>query len=232
MFIKRDFDLTFDPAEYLESQTEHFARLVERPAIRPRFEKALEEIPALVEPAACYDSFPISEYLHDRVILENGVRIGGGPVVDVVHGAEEMIVGVCTIGPKVDARIKEYRENDQFTMMILDELASWATDQVRRQLYTFLQDEAKAHGWRTSSMLSPGESEWSVGDQTTLFKLVDAREIGVTLTDSCIMRPLKSLSLIVGTGSNEMGEEGLTNCEFCSIRDRCRYRLQRVGAHP
>jgi len=46
----------------------------------------------------------------------------------------------------------------------------------------------------------------------------------VTLTPSMVMRPLKSLSLIMGVGSRPMGSEGGANCDFCTIRDRCAHR--------
>lgn len=229
MHILRDFELSFDEQAYVELHGERFARLIARPGIRERFESVLAEAPSVFEPAACYDSFPIAEYLHERVRLANGARIGGGPVVEVVHGAEEIVVAVCTVGPAVDDRLAEYRDADEgFQMVVLDELASWAVDQVRQQLYRRFEAEAAERGWRVSAMLSPGESAWSVSDQPALFGLLDASAIGVTLTDSCMMRPMKSLSLLFGWGSQPMGVEGLTNCDFCTLKDRCRYRDKRV----
>lgn len=232
MPIKHDFELVFDETEYVEMHGERFAALLERPLIRERFEEVLAEVPDLVEPAACYDAFPIAEYLHDRLRLANGTRLGGGPVVEVVHGAEELLVGVCTVGPAVDERIKAYQAAGQgFQMMVLDELASWAVGQVRQQLYALFEQEARARGWRVSSMLSPGESAWSVSDQPAIFSLLDTSSIGVTLNEACVMRPLKSLSLIAGTGPQPMGAEGLSNCDFCTIQERCQYRAKHVSAH-
>src|SRR5690606_1048152 len=186
-------------------------------------------LPILFEPAACYAAFPIAEYLHERIRLANGTRIGGGPVVEVVHGAEEIVVAVCTVGAAVDERLAAYRDaGEGFPRVVLDELASWAVDQVRQQLYRRLEAEAAARGWRGSAMRSPGGSAWSVRGQPALFSLLDASAIGVTLTDSCMMRPMKSLSLLLGWGSQPMGVEGLTNCDFCTLKDRCRYRDKRV----
>lgn len=232
MHIKRDFQLAFDEDTYVELRGESFRTLLARPLVRERFDTALAEIPALVEPAACYDSFPIAAYLHERVRLANGQRIGGGPVVEVVHGAEALLVAVCTVGAAVDERISAYLAGgERFKAMLLDELASWAVDQVRQQVYRHFQTEAAARGWRVSSMLSPGESTWTVADQPAIFGLLDAAAIGVTLNDACVMSPMKSLSLIAGTGPQPMGAEGLTNCDFCTLKDRCRYRGKRAGAH-
>jgi hypothetical protein len=66
-----------------------------------------------------------------------------------------------------------------------------------------------------------------VDEQAVIFKLLDAGRIGVSLTPSLVMRPIKSLSLIVGLGSGPLGVEGGSNCDFCTIRERCAYRHRR-----
>lgn len=230
MNILRDFKLEFDPQAYMEMHGERFARLLEQESVRARFEEALAEIPALCEPVACYDVVPVQGILHDKVVLEAGIRIGGGPVVEVVRGADELVVAVCTVGPAADERIHAYQlQREQFKVMLLDELASWAVDQVRQQLYERVEKEYGLRGWHVSALLSPGESTWGVEEQPLLFALLDAEAIGVTLSDSCVMRPLKSLSMIFGAGAEGVGVEGLRNCDFCTIKDKCRYA--RMGGH-
>ena len=230
MNILRDFSLTFEPEAYIEMHGERFARLLKQESVRTRFEEMLAEIPSLCEPVACYEIHPIEGILHDKVVLAPGVRIGGGPVVEVVRGADELVVAVCTVGPAVDERIRAYQmQQEAFKVMLLDELASWAVDQVRQQVYHRIEQDYGARGWHISALLSPGESTWSVEEQPLLFALLDAEAIGVTLTDSCVMRPLKSLSMIFGVGREAVGVEGLRNCDFCTIKDKCRYA--RMGGH-
>jgi len=64
-------------------------------------------------------------------------------------------------------------------------------------------------------------------EQRIIFKLLDTAEIGVTLGPNFMMSPQKSLSVVFGAGAREMGSEGLTNCDFCSIQDRCRFTKTR-----
>jgi hypothetical protein len=230
MQIKRDFELVFDPQEYIDFHGERFERLLDRPKVRDDFEQVLNADVKLFEPVACYDSYRINNCLHDRFELQDGTRIGGGPVMEVLRGAEELIVAVCSIGPAVDEKVRDYQgQKDHFKAMMLDEVASWAVDQVRQRLYQFLEAELQAKNWRVSTMLSPGESAWSVDDQRVIFKILNTSKIGVRLTDSCLMIPLKSLSMIMGIGSQPMGVEGLTNCDFCSMQEKCRYYQVRAG---
>lgn len=46
--------------------------------------------------------------------------------------------------------------------------------------------------------LSPGSWDWSLQEQAVIFKLVEARSIGVTLNESMIMSPVKSFSVLYG----------------------------------
>jgi hypothetical protein len=230
MHITHDFTLAFDMDEYISFRGEQYARLLARPGVREQTAQVFAEVGDVVQPAACYDVFPIAAYLHDRVRLANGVTLGGGPVVEVICGAEALALAVVTVGAAVDERIKALQAARQrFQALVLDELASWAVDQVRQQLYARLSQDFSARGWRTSTFLSPGESAWSVREQRLIFQMLDAGQIGVSLSPGYVMTPLKSLSLMCGGGSRPLGVEGLTNCDFCSIKDRCNFA--RSGGH-
>ena len=230
MHITHNFTLAFDLDEYVSFRGEQFERLLARPGVREQVVQLFGEVVDLVQPAACHDVFPIECFVHDRIKLANGATLGGGPVVQVVGGAEVLALAVVTAGPAVDERIKQLQaERHRFQALVLDELASWAVDQIRQQLYAQLSEGFQARGWRTSTFLSPGESAWSVREQSVIFQVLDPPQIGVSLSPGYVMTPLKSLSLMCGAGSQPMGVEGLTNCDFCSIQDRCRYA--RSGRH-
>jgi hypothetical protein len=228
MEIKRDWSISFDEAAFIAAQGGSFARVLQQPAKLDTFREALAAMQAAIEPAACWASFPIQKILHDKLVLANGVRIGGGPVVSVVGGAEELVVAVCTVGPAADRLAREAQQARQlFKAMLLSDLASWAVDIIRQELCLRLEREAQAQGLRVSAPLSPGESVWSVADQTVIFSLLDTAQINVSLSPSMVMTPIKSLSLIMGIGSQPMGIEGASNCDFCTIKERCNYRAKR-----
>jgi hypothetical protein len=232
MIIKSDFELEFDPQKYIAHHGDPFKRLLENMSIRQQFDSVLQEAKDLCQPVACYDVFPITKFKHDVILLADGTRIGGGPVVNVMAGAQELIVGVCSLGSNVDVQITTYSKSKEwFKMMILDELATWGVDQVRLQLVEYLGQKYESDGWRTSTCLSPGESEWSVKEQAKIFKLLVTQQIGVSLSEGLVMYPLKSLSLIIGAGHGPLGVEGLSNCDFCSLKERCRYQHLRAEGH-
>ncbi len=231
MHIKRDWSITFDEEEYMALMGASFGRLLKNPGKLDTFHAALKDIEEAIEPVACWDRFPIQKFLHEKLVLANGVRIGGGPVVSVIGGAEELIVAVCTVGAAVDRLIEEAQQARQlFRALLLNDMAAWAVDMVRQKLCRGFEDDAREGEFHVSAPLSPGESVWSVEDQAVIFSLLDASQIQVSLSPSMVMSPIKSLSLILGVGSQPLGVEGASNCDFCTIKERCAYHRPRP--HP
>jgi hypothetical protein len=232
MPVKTDWTLALGEEEYLCAQPESFRQLLDNPGLHRAFGEALGEVQTAVEPRAVWERFPVRAVQHDRLVVGDGVKIGGGPVVSVVGGATELVVAVCTVGEQADRLIDAAQKARQlFKAMVLHEMTSWAVGLLRQELCQHLDSTLRGEGLNVSAALSPGESVWSVTDQAAIFSLVDTGPIGVTLTPAMLMRPRASLSLVMGAGRDRVGVEGASNCEFCTMRDRCRYR-HHIAATP
>lgn len=222
MLTSRNWQVRLDQAEFMHEHGHAYARVLRRPGMAEVFAATFEELAALLEPAAAWDYFHVQEMRHEKVVLQGGQRIGNGPVTTVMGGAEQLAIGVCTIGNRVSARIHEHKDcGETLRSMLLDQLGSLAVGQLSRLLYERLETDAASRGLHISTYLSPGESEWSIGDQAVIFGLLDAAQIGVSLTESLLMKPIKSLSLMAGIGQNPMGVPGATHCDYCTMSDRC-----------
>jgi hypothetical protein len=230
MTIERGWTIEFDPEQIERLEGESFRRILARPSGREDWNAALADARALAQPAAAWEIHPVTRVLHEAVEVAGGAQFGGGPLATVVGGATELIVGVCTVGPAISARVRELQAARQMMRgLLLDDLSSWAVDIVRQKLCRRMEVEAEATGQHVSTCLSPGESAWPLTEQKTLFTLVDGAAIGVTLSPSLVMSPLKSLSLLMGRGHGPMGHEGGSNCDFCAVKDRCVYRNRRAA---
>jgi hypothetical protein len=78
---------------------------------------------------------------------------------------------------------------------------------------------------------SPGYCGWPVTGQRRLFAALVPADVGITLTSSCLMRPLKSVSgvLVAGPPSlHDLGQE-FPCCASCSD-PVCRARIERVAS--
>ena len=73
--------------------------------------------------------------------------------------------------------------------------------------------------------LAPGQlSGWSIAEQLLVAQLLDVAAIGVSVTESGILIPQKSASLMVGIGPEYESSEVRSPCEYCDVSDTCRFR--------
>ncbi len=229
MTVARDLSIEFDEEAMARWEGGALARVLARPGGKEAWQETLAEAHELLRPAAVWELVAIREIGHASVVLEAGQRLSGGPVSMVVADASDLVVAICTVGEAVSRRIKEHQQARRLLRgVLLDDLATWAVDIVRQRLCSRLREEAQAAGRHVSVSLSPGESEWPLADQAAIFSVLDASQIGVSLSRSLVMSPLKSLSLIMGWGSQPLGRERGTGCDYCTMRDRCTYRCRRV----
>ena len=185
MPISRDWNIEINQASFMQKYGHTFTRVLRRPGMAEAFDETFCEAAGLVEPVVAWDRFPVREMRHEKVILTDGRRIGNGPVTTVMGGAEQVAIGVCTIGPRLPERVREHKDaGDAMRSMLLDQLGTLAVAQLSQLFYQQLREDARSQGWQISTYLSPGESEWSVRDQAVIFDLVDAAQIGVSLTET------------------------------------------------
>jgi len=229
--IETNFDLEPDEAVFKMHLGKQADRVLKSPRNLEIYNTAKRELAELARPIAAWNTFSIDGIAQDKVILAGGIKIGGGPVTKVVCGATELVAGVCTIGPGMETRIREYiAKNENFHALVLDLMASWAAGAVRDQLVMQLQlDHYKEKkGYHASIPIGPGESAWAVADQRVIFDLLEREtaEIGVRLEPSMLMIPVKSTSFIMGAGPRPLGQESGSSCEHCTMKEKCTRRKQ------
>jgi len=135
---------------------------------------------------------------------------------------------VVTAGPAVSERIGAlFKAHDYPLAAALDAAASLAADGAAQ----WVQDRVATRCPPGQGVLrySPGYCGWHVSGQIELFATLDASEIGVTLTKSCLMDPLKSVSgvIVVGPPSIHHFVHDYDFCADCADH-QCRDRIERV----
>ena len=88
-------------------------------------------------------------------------------------------------------------------------LAEKAGDRMERLL------EKELGGERHTNRLSPGYCGWHLTGQKTLFRLMGGSPCGISLSDVCLMTPIKSISGIIGIGPEV--DEKKYGCQYCEL---------------
>jgi hypothetical protein len=184
----------------------------------------LDEAQALLAPAALYITLPVRDFRHQQVTLDGGTVFTGSLVARALAGATQVYLVVCTIGPALEERMDDlFAAGDAVQAMALDGAGTAALGEVSGMVVARLRAEASAHGLGSGMRASPGQEGWPIEQQQVFFGLIPAQEIGVQLTNSCLMLPRKTVSFVIGLGP-EMRPDAVT-CDFCSKRERCPWRM-------
>lgn len=134
-----------------------------------------------------------------------------------------VVAFVATIGSALELEARQaMATGEPLDGFILDAIGSAAADACAGAAAQHIAKEAAACGWRATNRYSPGYCSWDTADQPNLFALLPEQPAGVELNASGLMRPLKSVSGVLGVGPDVRFVE--YTCAFCAMKD-CRQRL-------
>lgn len=139
-----------------------------------------------------------------------------------LHGSEAYALFIATAGVPYETYQQRLKDaGDMVRVYIADALGSVIAEKCADQMEQHLQESIDKLGWRHTNRFSPGYCGWHVSQQQLLFPLFDGHTCGVRLTDSSLMLPIKSVSGLIGLGTDVRRLEytcGLCNFEKCYKR--------------
>lgn len=161
------------------------------------------------------------------IILEGVELTPKATIFNDLRECEAIAVFVGTAGEGVSiAAHRATKDGDSILAFVIDTIGSMVADFIADYLTNQLENRLKPKGWYTTDPYSPGYCGWSVADQPALFSLLPKGFCGITLTDSCLMSPVKSVSGVIGLGPKAK-KYGYA-CERCNSKN-CMYR-NRIGS--
>lgn len=158
-----------------------------------------------------------------RTLGVEGVVFNVKPIVfSQLKHAEGAALFICTAGQEVGMRSRRsMREGDLLRGYVYDVLGSEIAEGAAEKMQEALRAAAAATGMSITNRFSPGYCGWDVAEQHKLFSFFPDNYCGITLTDSALMNPVKSVSGIIGIGRNVRYEP--YRCRQCDDKN-CIYR--------
>jgi hypothetical protein len=188
-------------------------------------ETAINDSLLLIEPKILTEELKVLRYQHEILELENDKKLSGPLVTGHLVGAQSVIGVVCTVGSKIDQYASEVMEDDMVLGLAIDGVGSAAVEALANAVCRQIELDAAAMDSQTTIPLSPGMIGWDVEiGQSLIFDIMKPNKIGVELTPYYLMVPRKSLSMLIGTGPDINSGEKI--CDYCAMRETCRYTDQ------
>lgn len=122
--------------------------------------------------------------------------------------------------------------NSTVEEMVRDAMENVALRFVKRAVALDIRDRAHERGWHTTRLFSPGSGnvDWDVTHSAFVFGHLPGSEINVTLTESGLLQPAKSISSVIGLGPNLEQAPDLFTCEGCPRIPDCDYAVSEQSA--
>jgi hypothetical protein len=224
MELQEKLDLIFDVDAVLRGQGADAAILrARRPKLVEVAEKAMQESFSLLNPKVVYQEYKVEGVQHERLLLQGGGRIDSKLLAQQLATADRVIVVLTTIGMELEEQVSAIWDSDVVYALALDGAGSASVEALANAACLYFEQKAAKEEMQVSMPFSPGMVDWSVDDgQTQIFQLLGEAGSIVQLTNSSIMIPRKSLTMVLGIGT-ELKSSGRT-CDFCTMRETCRYQ--------
>ncbi len=166
-------------------------------------------------------------YREAALSFENGkvhldcmnVPLEGIDILNHLKGCTKAILLAVTLTTEADKIIRQAEIKGMAEALAADCICSAAVEQVcdRAEEEIFTQQKYPYRTWR----FSPGYGDLPIEMQKDFLAALNAqRRIGLTVTESCMLIPSKSVTAIIGISENPLNK-GVRGCEICNMRERC-----------
>lgn len=161
-----------------------------------------------------------------RTIEIEGVVFDVKPIIhSQIRYTEDAALFIATAGPEVGLRShNSMKGGDLLRGYVYDLIGSEVAENAAARMHEELKGSAELLGMKITNRFSPGYCGWDVAEQQKLFSFFNDNYCGITLTESSLMNPVKSVSGIIGIGARVKFRD--YPCKKCNDRN-CIYRGRR-----
>lgn len=199
------------PVELSLDKTLERLKLDERRSQALGVEDVFKTAAVLIHTQAIYGVAYVSERSLDEIEID-GIEFTSRVLAKNLERIERVFPYVLTIGDSLENTARS--SENIMRRLVLETIGDLALGSGLEHLQRHISEQ---YGLETKSNMGPGQLDWPIEQQRELFSLLGHVKdtIGVTLTESLMMVPRKSISGIIFPT-----EETFISCQLCQ-RNKC-----------
>ena len=180
-----------------ESEIFRYMRTAPTAAIKELVQELFEEVSPLLRFGVAYEKFPIRFFDESG---DNGLidlcftKVYSKDLYKNLCGAKEIMLFAATIGIGMDRLIARYSALSPSKALALEAIGDERVESLCDYYNDLVADEYKVNAPRFSA----GYGDLDLSLQKEIFKALPCANIGLTLNDSLLMSPSKSVTAIIG----------------------------------
>ena len=169
-----------------------------------RVREAAQTVRLLAEGQGSVRYYPYDSTTHTIIAESGNLSLTSDAICRHLAEAEEVAVMAVTIGNAVEKTIDSaFAAGEYSHALLLDAAATTATEACADWLNRTVTAEARRRGLYTAFRFSPGYGDWDITVQDDIVRLSEGNSIGITVTESSMLLPRKSVTAFVGIRSNK-----------------------------
>jgi hypothetical protein len=180
----------------------------------------IENYHDLIAPSYSYTIRDIVLVEGADTIIEGSITFESKVIEQLLKRCEKVAVFALTIGNHLEEMVAYLAENGLVLQAtVLDAIGSGAAEKLADYVEDRIRRLASIEGLVASQRFSPGYCDWEVSQQKMVFEALKGDTAGISLTDSLLMIPRKSVSGIIGIGLPNHNIENYNPCHTCNKKD-------------
>ena len=180
----------------------------------------IAEAEAVLSYRVCYAILPVS-YTDDQLYIGK-INAPYQTIGKAIRNAEEVLLFAATVGAPFDRLIQKYSLLEPSKALMMQAIGAERAESLCDAFCGMMKTELCRNGKCLTPRVSPGYGDIPMEMQRDIFTVLDcSRQIGLTLDESLLMSPSKSVTAIAGiVGECETESDKCTSCE----KTDCAYR--------
>lgn len=178
-----------------------------------------EEVENAFSPSLCYTKIPLENDCLDFL----GDTINSKNLQKNLKDCESVYVFAATAGIEIDRIINKYLTLSPSRAVIAQGAGTAIIEALCDFFCKKIAEEERKNNNYLRPRFSPGYGDFSLEYQKNILDILSARKLaGITLTDSLLMVPVKSVTAVIGVSKKDTSCV-LSGCEMCNKKE-CIYK--------
>ena len=188
--------------------------------------EAIEPVAAALEqaltPRFTFAVFPVRRTPEGAALEGSGLVLPGRMARTMLRECSDAVLLLCTLGAGFEAQLRAASARDMAQAAMLDACGSAyveaGCDEAEKAIAARFPEKY------LTDRFSPGYGDLPLELQPALCAALDSqRRLGVTVTESLLMVPMKTVSAVIGLADTPQPAR-VRGCQFCARRETCEFR--------
>ncbi len=160
-------------------------------------EACLSETEGIITPCVCFEVFDVTS--NAELVDLTFARVASATCQKRLDGCRRVLAFAATAGIEIDRRIARAAVTSPARALLLQAIGAERIEAICDAFEENLRPALRAEGFSMRPRFSPGYGDLPLALQRDLFRVLEpAHRIGLTLNESLLMTPTKSVTALIG----------------------------------